>query len=91
MSLEDGLRLVSLCIGQLKNRFLINMKRFIVKVVDKDGVRTIPFASYAVVEDEKGAANINYSGTGLSGKDAGKGKDKEEPKKGNLVSASTDV
>ncbi|ETO12409.1 hypothetical protein RFI_24966 [Reticulomyxa filosa] len=41
MNLEDGLKLVDMCIKQLNNRFLINMKKFVVKIVDKDGTREI--------------------------------------------------
>jgi len=41
MSLEDGLKLVEMCIKQLNTRFLVNMKKFVVKIVDKDGSREI--------------------------------------------------
>ena len=41
MTLDEGLELARLCVGQLKMRFLMNQPQFIVKVVDKDGTRLV--------------------------------------------------
>ena len=41
MSLEEGKELMSKCFQELKVRYLINMPKFVVKVVDADGVRQI--------------------------------------------------
>mmetsp|Transcript_9843 Transcript_9843/g.8853 ORF Transcript_9843/g.8853 Transcript_9843/m.8853 type:complete len:233 (-) Transcript_9843:177-875(-) len=41
MDLNDGLELVKLCIDQLQKRYVIKTSAFIIKIVDKDGVRQI--------------------------------------------------
>eukprot|EP01120_Amphizonella_sp_Union-15-10_P009485 TRINITY_DN359_c0_g1_i1.p1 TRINITY_DN359_c0_g1~~TRINITY_DN359_c0_g1_i1.p1 ORF type:complete len:195 (-),score=29.59 TRINITY_DN359_c0_g1_i1:133-717(-) len=41
LNLDDALRVLRLCIEELKSRFLINAPFFSVKVVDKDGVREV--------------------------------------------------
>lgn len=41
MSLEKALDCVRYCINELKVRFLVNLENFIVKCIDKDGVRVI--------------------------------------------------
>jgi len=41
ITLEEGIKLVETCIEQLHKRFLINMQAFIVKVIDKKGIRKI--------------------------------------------------
>ena len=41
MTLDEGLELLDKCLNELKKRFIINMPTFTVKVVDKDGIRTL--------------------------------------------------
>jgi 20S proteasome alpha/beta subunit len=41
LTLEEGLDIVRKCIHELKTRFLISQPVFIIKVVDKDGVRQV--------------------------------------------------
>ncbi len=41
MSLPQGLDIVKKCLHELKTRFLISQPVFVIKVVDKDGVRTV--------------------------------------------------
>lgn len=41
LSLEEGLELVRKCVAELKFRFFGNLPEFIVKVVDKDGIRQV--------------------------------------------------
>ncbi|EME31735.1 20S core proteasome subunit beta 4 [Galdieria sulphuraria] len=43
ITLEQGIELMKRCIQQLGKRFVINQRNFIMKVVDKDGVRQINF------------------------------------------------
>lgn len=42
MSVEDGMTLLRMCITELRTRFLLSPSKFIVKIVDKDGVRALP-------------------------------------------------
>jgi 20S proteasome subunit beta 4 len=41
MNLEEGLQLLRLCLEQLKTRMVLNSVSFIIKVVDKDGIRVL--------------------------------------------------
>jgi 20S proteasome subunit beta 4 len=41
MSLEEGLGVIRKCVHELHTRFLISQPNFTVKVVDKDGIRTV--------------------------------------------------
>lgn len=41
LDLEGAKKLMSMCIQELKTRFIVNMPTFNVKVVDKDGVHDI--------------------------------------------------
>ena len=41
MTIDEGLALMQLCAAEMKRRFAINMPNWIVKVVDKDGTRTL--------------------------------------------------
>ncbi|EDO14626.1 hypothetical protein Kpol_322p3 [Vanderwaltozyma polyspora DSM 70294] len=41
MSLEEGLKLLKLCIAELDKRMPVDFKGVIVKVVDKDGIREV--------------------------------------------------
>lgn len=41
MSLEEGKELLRKCIKELEVRFIVNLKDYMVKVVDKDGIRII--------------------------------------------------
>ncbi|KAI9322460.1 nucleophile aminohydrolase [Dichotomocladium elegans] len=41
MNLEEGLDLLRKCIQELKTRFIVNLPKFLVKVITKEGVRDI--------------------------------------------------
>eukprot|EP00937_MAST-01D_sp_MAST-1D-sp2_P002447 g2447.t1 len=41
MKLEEAREVVSKCIAELEKRFLISQPKFVIKVVDKDGVRVV--------------------------------------------------
>ena len=41
MDFEAGIDLVKRCIHELHSRFLISQPKFVVKVIDKDGIRTV--------------------------------------------------
>ena len=41
MTLEQGLAIIRMCLHELKTRFMISQPQFVVKVVDKDGVRQV--------------------------------------------------
>jgi 20S proteasome subunit beta 4 len=45
MNEEQAVNLVEHCIKELQLRFLINQSNFIVKVIDKEGVRTLKFGA----------------------------------------------
>ena len=38
---EEGMHLMNLCIAEINTRFMINMPNWVIKVVDKNGVRTL--------------------------------------------------
>lgn len=42
LSPEEGLEIIRKCIHELHTRFLISQPKFVVKVVDHQGIRTIP-------------------------------------------------
>jgi 20S proteasome alpha/beta subunit len=41
MTEEEGMHLMKLCIAEINTRFMINMPNWVIKVVDKNGVRTV--------------------------------------------------
>lgn len=41
MTLEEGITIIKKCIHELHTRFLISQPVFVVKVVDKDGIRVL--------------------------------------------------
>jgi 20S proteasome subunit beta 4 len=41
MSLDEGLAVLKLCLDQLATRFVLNTVSFVIKIVDKDGIRVI--------------------------------------------------
>ncbi|KAK9480075.1 nucleophile aminohydrolase [Lipomyces japonicus] len=43
LSLQEGLKVAQLCVDELKKRLPIDFKGVLVKVVDKDGVRSVDF------------------------------------------------
>lgn len=45
MNEEQAVKVVEHCIKELQMRFLINQSNFIIKVIDKDGVRTLKFGA----------------------------------------------
>jgi 20S proteasome subunit beta 4 len=44
---QEAARILSLCLSEMKTRFLISTPNFCVKVVDKNGVRRIDLQNYA--------------------------------------------
>lgn len=45
MTEDQAVKIVEKCIRELKMRFLINQSNFIIKVIDKEGVRTLKFGA----------------------------------------------
>lgn len=43
MNETEALTVIDHCIGELKTRFLVHQPNFIIKVIDKDGVRVVKF------------------------------------------------
>ncbi|KAI8852545.1 nucleophile aminohydrolase [Chytridium lagenaria] len=43
LSVEEAVELLRKCLEELKVRYIVNMPNFMVKVVDKNGIREIPF------------------------------------------------
>lgn len=41
MNLDQAKQLMTKCFIELKKRFIVNLPKFVVKVVDKDGIREI--------------------------------------------------
>ena len=41
MPFEDGLEVIKKCVHELHTRFMISQPNFVVKVVDKDGIRVV--------------------------------------------------
>lgn len=46
MTEAEGLKLIEVCIQQLRTRFVLNNPRFLVKIVDKNGYRTVPISQH---------------------------------------------
>ncbi|VDN99298.1 unnamed protein product [Rodentolepis nana] len=42
MNMDAALNLLKMCVAELRKRFLLNFDRFIVKIVDKDGIKRLP-------------------------------------------------
>jgi len=55
LTLEEGMGIIKMCIAELKMRFLIHQPTFLVKIVDKDGIRT------QVMSSEKVSAEVAAS------------------------------
>ena len=45
LSQDEAVAIVDKCIKELKVRFLMSQPNFIIKVIDKDGVRTLKFGA----------------------------------------------
>jgi len=41
MSEAEGLDLLQLCFGEIKTRFMINMPKFTIRIVDRNGIRNL--------------------------------------------------
>jgi len=41
MDLKEGLKVIQLCINEMKTRFVLNISKFRIKIADKNGVREI--------------------------------------------------
>lgn len=46
MSVDEGLELMRLCLAEVKVRFALNMPKWNIKVVDKDGTRLLPTPAF---------------------------------------------
>lgn len=44
MTLDEGLNAVKRCVHECKDRFVANLPKFNVMVIDKDGARVLPDA-----------------------------------------------
>ena len=53
MSLEEALQLVEMCIAEVKQRLVVAPPKFLIKVVDKNGTRTV----------ERGGATVEGGST----------------------------
>ena len=53
MDLEEGLKLVEMCIDQLSKRYVISLKSFIIKIVDKNGIRQIDLAKRVTLDKKE--------------------------------------
>lgn len=42
---EEAVQIVEHCIRELQMRFLINQSNFIIKVIDRDGLRTLKYGA----------------------------------------------
>lgn len=47
MSLDEALELLQRCINEMRTRFVIDVGRFHVRVIDRDGVREVPLPAAA--------------------------------------------
>merc|ERR1712129_56812 len=65
LDVEEGLALVKMCIDQLAKRYVISLKSFIVKIVDKDGVRQIDLTKRVVLDKKEVAPNAPKTVTGI--------------------------
>jgi len=41
MSVEESLKLIQMCIDEVRRRFIVKPPTFIIKMIDKDGVRVL--------------------------------------------------
>jgi 20S proteasome subunit beta 4 len=41
MSVQEGIELLKMCIGELKKRFIVDLGTFKVRLVDRDGIKEI--------------------------------------------------
>lgn len=41
MTLEEGLELLKRCVNELKQRFIVDLGTFTVRVIDRDGARIV--------------------------------------------------
>eukprot|EP00484_Ammonia_sp_Unknown_P002042 CAMPEP_0197021926 /NCGR_PEP_ID=MMETSP1384-20130603/2807_1 /TAXON_ID=29189 /ORGANISM="Ammonia sp." /LENGTH=224 /DNA_ID=CAMNT_0042449855 /DNA_START=84 /DNA_END=758 /DNA_ORIENTATION=- len=65
MSLDEGLKLVEMCIEQLSKRYVISLQSFIVKIVDKDGIRQIDLAKRVSLDKKEVDPDAPKTATGI--------------------------
>eukprot|EP01083_Nonionella_stella_P226298 803815_1 len=65
MSLDEGLKLVEMCINQLSTRYVIKTSAFIVKIVDKDGIRQIDLTKRITIDKKEVDPDAPKTVTGL--------------------------
>merc|ERR1712157_685535 len=61
----QGLDLVRMCIDQLSTRYVIKLQSFIVKIVDKDGVRQIDLKKKVTLDQKKPIKDAPPTVTGI--------------------------
>ena len=65
MNLDEGLELVKLCIDQLQKRYVIKTSAFIIKIVDKDGIRQIDLTKNIALDRKDVDPNAARTVTGI--------------------------
>ena len=65
MNEDEGLQLVKLCIDQLQKRYVIKTSAFIVKIVDKDGIRQIDLTKNISLDRKDVDPNAPKTVTGI--------------------------
>ena len=65
MTLDEGLKLVEMCIEQLSKRYVISLQQFIVKIVDKDGIRQIDLAKRVSLDTKEVDPDAPKTVTGI--------------------------
>ena len=65
MTLEEGLNLVRMCIDQLSTRYVIKLQSFIIKIVDKDGVRQIDLTKRVTLDQKEPVKDAPPTVTGI--------------------------
>eukprot|EP00483_Globobulimina_turgida_P012063 UN12085 len=65
MDLDDGLQLVEMCINQLSKRYVIKTSAFIVKIVDKDGIRQIDLSKRITIDKKEVDPDAPKTVTGM--------------------------
>ena len=65
MTLDEGLKLVEMCIDQLSKRYVISLQSFIIKIVDKDGIRQIDLAKKVTLDKKEVDPDAPKTVTGI--------------------------
>eukprot|EP00483_Globobulimina_turgida_P001882 UN01884 len=65
MDLDEGLKLVEMCINQLSKRYVIKTSAFIVKIVNKDGIRQIDLSKRITIDKKEVDPDAPKTVTGM--------------------------